>query len=567
MAYNDDILKFGRPKLKEPEEYAAQYTSQGDPFGRMPAQQSEDDIEQPATMSPEDFNSEPAEPGSDADLENEMNDNEDIGNEALRSKPVPKELAEFANRAIAARQSHANPMLDKYQQFMDQYKALQGQREKGNLFADLAQAGGQVGQAMAGKYSGNFKPDESGIAAIRAGAGRPVNDFENAQVVQSRGINLEDEKQARDPSSKMSETYRTYARDRLKMDVADDVSAHDLILLLKSVGKPAQTKFQQLPMVNQKTGEKIMGTFNPSSNTFQDSQGNLLDTREWIRDYRAQSFIDPKTQERLGFSAGTGKVTGALTGAGVNAPIVPEKPGDLQSEQPIQINRSFLNAQQAKQVDHAREKFIQEVRDDRNSLNANDRVLDVLEAGRGMGDLPREIQDQLNRAFGQKGHISDAQLGGLLGKADWKNRVTNYISLGATGKLTDENRQFLIDVAKLIRDQNQKYINRKSQIYTTNLHNDLKSAPNLKKYNFTPDSIKGMLGVESAVNPDEANKVMDPQVQEFANDHYQGDYNKALHTLTKRGYKPSQSSMTPQDQQNYDNMPAIESPANPEDEE
>src|ERR1019366_9279375 len=164
-----------------------------------------------------------------------------------------------------------------------------------------------------------------------------------------------------------------------------------------------------------------------------DTNGKPLDSNDWVRDYRAQSFIDPKTQERLSFNAGTGKVAGALTGPGVNAPII----GAPQGNEQIQLNRSFLNGQQAKQVDHTRDKFIQEVKDDRNNLNSTDRVIAALQTGKELGDLTREEQDQLNRAFGQKGHISDQQIGVTLGRPDWKNRFTNAISIGTTGKFTD----------------------------------------------------------------------------------------------------------------------------------
>lgn len=454
-----------------------------------------------------------------------------------------EEIAKESNKAMPAIRppSPQEQQLSKYQQFMSDYKDLQDQRQKGLLTAGLFQAGGQIGQAVAGKYSGNFKPDESGIETMKALANQPVADFENAQVVKGRGITLQSEMDDHDPKSPKSKMIRDYLNQKIPgLKLADDVSAADAQQLLKNIGKPTQTKFSQLPMVNKHTGEKIMGTFNPTTNTFQDTEGHPLNSREWVRDYRAQTIVDPKTKERFGFSAGTGKLSGQLTGPGENAPIVPEKPGDLQSGENIQLNRSFLNGKQAEQVDHTREKFIQEVKDDRNSLNANDRVISVLQQGGQLGDLPREIQDQLNRSFGQKGHISDAQLGGLLGKPDWKNRFQNAVSLGMTGKLTDENRKFLLDVANMIKQQNQSYIDKKSQIYSNNLYSDLKSAPNLQKYKFGPDAARNLLGVESAVNPDGPQAKQDPKIVEFAKTQTSGDYNMAKKALIKRGYVPQE---------------------------
>lgn len=485
------------------------------------------DLEDEETLAPEGLNVDEVLPSEgeeqpltspDSTIDNqefldETDDSDDMGREEAEARTPDESIKDASNDLLAsvpdadkvdegpAPQSSSMSPLERYKSYMEQYKKLQDQQRKGDLVNGLIAAGGKIGQSAAGRYSGNFNPDQAGNQMLAKMNDRPVQQFEQGQIVQNRGLELQANVNSHDPASPQSRLVREYVKTKLGLNLADDVSAADAQMLLKTVGKPGATHYQQMPMVNQQTGEKIMGSFNPTTNTFQDTAGNILDSRTWVRDYRAQSFIDPKTGERLGFGAGTGKVTGPLTGPGVNAPIVPQKPGDLSSNKPIEINRSFLTAQQAKQVDHAREKYIQEVRDDRNSLNANDRVISVLQAGGELGDLPREIQDQLNRAFGQKGHISDAQLGGLLGKADWKNRVENAVSLGMNGHLTDENRQFLLEVASLIKDQNESYIDKKSKIYADNLYNDLKSSPNLQKYKFGPESMRNLLGVESAVHP------------------------------------------------------------------
>lgn len=448
-------------------------------------------------------NSVEAPPKNEASEINPEENQEDIEKAAsdLEPKQSPAEddgLESSDDNGLQAQLSPHESRLKKYQDFMDEYKRLQQHRRNTDLVSGLMTAGGQIGQSMAGKFSGNFTPDLSGAKAVQEIGNRPVTDFEQGQVVGSRQIQLGAEKDAHDPASPQSIMVRDYLNKRLGLNLADDVSAADAQMLLKTVGRPGQTKYQKINVVNQKTGEKGIASFNPSTQELE-MNGNKLNPSEWVQDYRSSNFVDPKTGERVGFSAGTGKTTGALTGPGVNAPVMGATPSTPGGQ--VDLNRSFLNAQQAKQVDHAREKFIQEVKDDRNSLNANDRVIQVLQAGGELGDLPREIQDQLNRAFGQKGHISDAQLGGLLGKPDWKNRVENAVSLGTTGKLTDENRQFLLDVANLIKEQNQSYIDKKSDIYTQNLYGDLKNSPNLSKYKFGPDSVKGLLGVESAVRP------------------------------------------------------------------
>jgi len=508
---------------------------------------SEDDSKSKADLSP-----------VDETPDKEVDDSEELADDLAGATSEPEEINAESDAimpeesVVKSAPSKEASQLDRYKNFMDEYKKLQNQRSKSDLVAGLMAAGGKIGQSMAGKYSGQFNPDLTGVKLVQQMGERPVSDFEQGQVVQQRGMALQQQMAANDPASPMSEAYRNYFVQRVlpkdkdgKPDSSmfpniDNYSASDVQNLLKTIGKPQQTKFQQLPMVNKKTGEKLEATFNPTTQAFE-SGGRPLDPQEWVRDYRAQSFVDPRTGERLGFNAGTGAVTGGLTGPGVSGPIVPEKKGDLTSQQPIQLNRSFLTAQQAKQVDTLRHQFVQEVKDDRNNLNSTDRVIAALEAGKELGDLPREEQDQLNRAFGQKGHISDAQIGVTLGKPDWKNRFTNAVSIGATGKLTDENRQFLLDTLKVIREQNQQYIDNKSQIYSNNLFNDLKTSPNLQKYKFGPDAARNLLGVEFARNPQIGGQVkQDPKIMQFAKDHYQGDYNKAKKTLVDRGYKPQE---------------------------
>lgn len=468
------------------------------------------------------------------DLQDESND---VESELAASEPkegpaekAPSKESDLMQQLamIKAAQAPQHPPLNQYQDFLKQYQALQHQRQNSDLVAGLAAAGGKIGQSMAGRFSGNFTPDPTGPNLIRQMGERPVQDFEQAQVVQGRGMQLQSQMAASDPTSPQSRLVRDYLNKRLGVTLPDDVSANDAMMLMKTMGKPQTTHFSQLPMVNKNSGEKLQATFNPTTQQFE-SGGRILNPQEWVRDYRAQSFVDPYSHERVGFGAGTGKVTGPLTGPGVNRPGVPS----AENGQPVQFNRSMLTAAQAKQLDQTRKTFETDVKDDRNALNATNRIIDVLNKGEELGgDLPREIQDQLNRAFGQKGHISDAQLGGLLGKPDWKNRLENAVSLGAKGELTDENRQFLLDLANVIKKQNVQFIQNKSQIHVGNLARDLKSDPRLK--GIKPSDVNSMLGVPEAAFqgiPADRVHVVSPDGQE-------GHIPKAqVEAAKKQGYK------------------------------
>lgn len=425
----------------------------------------------------------------------------DEGQEISDYAPSQEEISKASDDILSTIPSQAPSRLNQFQDMLGQYAALQNQRRKSDLVAGLAAAGAQIGQSMAGKYSGNFKPDMSGVEILQQQANRPVTDFEQAQTVKGREGQLYSQMSAMDPTSPQSKLIRDYLNKRVfnpnheeGKDLPEDVSANDAILLLKTVGRPGQTKFQQLPVVNQQTGEKTMAVFNPTLGAFTDVSGKPMGP-EWVRDYRAQSFPDPSTGERLGFSGGTGQITGPLTGPGVNRPSIPAAgPG----QPPVELDRTLLTAQQAKQVDHTRDKFLQEVKNDRAAINSADRVIQVLTSGQSVGDLPAEVQDQMSRAFGQTGHITDAQMGRALGRSDWKSKLNLAKSMFFEGKIDDKNRQFLVDVMNTIRNQNQQFVTNKAKVYSANLANDFRNASNLKKYNVTPDTVNKLLGVESA---------------------------------------------------------------------
>lgn len=394
--------------------------------------------------------------------------------------------------------SKAPSRLDQYKDYMEQYKKLQQGRKNSDLVSGLAAAGAQIGQSMAGKYSGQFQPDMSGVQVLNKMAERPVQDFEQGQVVQSRGLQLKGLTDAADPASPQSRLVRQYLNQRLFKDnpLGEDISANDAMMLLKTVGKPGTEKASQVPLINQKTGEKTTGVWHPIQQTFTDLAGMPLGA-DYIRDYRAQSFVDPMSHERLGFSGGTGKVTGALTGPGVNRGV-PAAGGP--EGKPVELTRNMLTSGQAKQLDSTRKSFLTEVRDDRKAVNSADRVLQVLDAGQSVGDLPAEIQDQMSRAFGQTGHITDAQMGRALGRSDWKSKLNLAKSMFFEGKIDDENRQFLMDVMKVIRDQNQQFIRNKAKAHVASLHKDFSTSDNLRKYKISPHQIENLMSVEESAS-------------------------------------------------------------------
>lgn len=215
----------------------------------------------------------------DEDTDKELNDSEDIAQNEVDKKSPEAELKDESNKALedldqeqrqadalaklssaperkpandenkleeAAIAKPSNPQLSKYQNFINEYKRLQDQRRKGDLVNGLIAAGGKIGQSIAGANSGEFNPDQSGNQMLAKMNERPVQDFEQAQVVQSRGIQLKGEMDSHDPNSPQSKMVRDYINQRLGMNLGPDVSAADAQMLLKTVGRPVNTKFQKV---------------------------------------------------------------------------------------------------------------------------------------------------------------------------------------------------------------------------------------------------------------------------------------------------------------------------------
>jgi hypothetical protein len=196
----------------------------------------------------------PAPEDEDKATEEEDKDAEAIAeNEA--EKKGPKEEASDMLAELPKDETKAAPddtlepstppsQLDRYQNFINQYKKLQENRQRSDLAAGLIAAGGKIGQSIAGKYSGQFNPDLTGVKLMEQQASRPISDMEQQLAAQGSVNQLQTSMAASDPTSPQSKLTRDYLKTRLGINLPDNVSAADAQMLLKTVGKPLQSKFQ-----------------------------------------------------------------------------------------------------------------------------------------------------------------------------------------------------------------------------------------------------------------------------------------------------------------------------------
>ncbi len=239
--------------------------------------------------------------------------------------------------AQAQAPSHQNPQLSKYQDYLNQYQQLTGQRRKMELMNALTQAGSKIGQSMAGRYSGQFVPDPSQERVLEGLANRPVTDFEQGMAVQGGGLKLAGEINSADPNSPQSAMVRDYLNKRLGMNLGPDVSAADAQMLMKAVGRPIQTKFQKVngTWTDPSTGEsrRMSAVFNPATGAYQDSEtGKSLPgfLAEGLNPF--QSIINPNTGEREVFNKSRG---------GASAPVPTGQAPVGQATNPQEVNASL----------------------------------------------------------------------------------------------------------------------------------------------------------------------------------------------------------------------------------
>jgi hypothetical protein len=387
---------------------------------------------------------------------------------------------------------------ERYADMLGKYQELQDQKRKGNMMLGML-AGGQIaGQAIAGGRSGKFDTDLSNIKMLEDMNNSRVTDYTNAIKQQGMDISLKDMQQMRDPDSPVSQYYRSMAAKR-GIPTDETMSAWDIQNMSKVLGKPnsATPRFRLLPLENKTTHEKQMGKFEQATGKLYSMDEKPLGP-EWYQHNADRTILDTDGERKV-FSSGLGQTIGPATGVGISRgmtpPTVTKGPDGADT---FQINRTMLNGQQQKQLDSERKLFDADVKDERNAKNAALRIVDNLKNGRKIGDSPAEIMDQLSRAYGQKGHITDQQIGRAIGMADWKSRANAAISLASTGKLDEPNRQFLIKLANVIAQQNEQFIQAKSQVHVNNLYQDWSTSPGLSKYKIKPEHVANMLSVDQA---------------------------------------------------------------------
>lgn len=439
----------------------------------------------------------------DEDTDNEVEASEDIAKEELAKKSISQEINENADELLATlkpgQQSTEIPVeppsrLDRYQNFINEYRKLQDQRKNSDLVAGLMASGGKIGQSMAGKYSGKFDPDMSGVNLIKQMGERPVQDLEQQQIVSSRGIQLQGLQNANDPKSPQSRLIRDYLKTRLGIELGDDVSAADAQMLLKTIGKPASgsKQFQTKAVYNPTTKTVEMRVFDTST-------GKLVDDQNLISGFAQKTVTDPRTKEVSNFNPALGAVTKKLTG--------PESLETAAGAQEPELSKANLDTRTIELVDDTRKALLDDTKDDRTALNAAKSIGDILDTGEALdGDILRLIQNKFARASGERGAMTEQDVAPYGGRQAVLDRISRNVKNWTSGKIPDTDREFLRSISKAMVKRSQEDINNRANFFTTNVHRDIVGTnKNLK--NVKPEAVKKLLGVDTLTSEEEKVKV------------------------------------------------------------
>jgi hypothetical protein len=392
--------------------------------------------------------------------------------------------------------SHSDP----YSSMLDQYRELLRKRDDDKRNSALLLGANQIGQAFAGKHSGNFKPDNSGIEALDRLADQPITSFESEQKMKKVDTDLMDMTKMRDPTSMISEFYRTMAKKR-GLEVTDDMSAWDLAQMQKVMGRPGAEgkQFQQTKIYNPQTGQVETKLVNVVTGEVRDPIG--------ITGYSQVVRTDPQTKELIGFNPGTGQQRGLVTGPMKPIPPAPtperDEEGNVVEQQKgpkeIDIDRGQLNARQIEDLGKAREKFLEDSKDDRASLNASKSIKGLLETGKALdGDILRLIQNKFARASGEKGAMTEQDVAPYGGRQAVLDRINRQLKFWIKGQIPDDDRKFLSGLADAMSNRANEDIRLRSEFFTNNLMNDIQdSTPALQGQAISKKSVERLLGLDA----------------------------------------------------------------------
>lgn len=327
--------------------------------------------------------------------------------------------------------------------------------------------------------------------------GNPLEIGSKKQGLIKNEYDIRDLKSDRDPSAVGTDAWRAAANKMgIPQEYTRNASRRDLEALIKlyqeEKDKSLVRNFQTKMVTDPQTGEIRYYNYNTST-------GEMIPMGA-VAGYAPKTIEDKRTGETVVFSPALGVKTKNLT-----APT-PQAEEQAKAEIP-ELNRENLTVNQQKQLEDYRKSFLDDTKDDRNSLMAAKGIQNLLKTGDKLnGDILRLIQNKFARASGERGAMTESDVAPYGGRQEIIARIERNIGNWSQGKITDEDRKFLSNLATAMEKQTGQDLSKRTQFFSNNLYKDLRSAPNLKDAQFTPQSVEKLLGSDVYTDPN-MNKV------------------------------------------------------------
>lgn len=405
---------------------------------------------------------------------------------------IPGEIDEEVDQAIADEDELAeasvsssvqDPMVQR-QSLLEQYRKLQQFPEAGELRSAqeerrrqmrnlaLLRAGSQIGQAFAGKYSGKFDVDDSGIKAL-----------EDIQKQKYEDVKETQKETGERASAKL---YRDLIKERNpNLEIDPRVRVEHLKGLLTSFKQGVRPAQQSDYILGESHGDFPPGTpaiFIPEINAYTIPGTDMkVPANKLIRNY-TKTITDPRTGEIIEVRPGIGSV-GPIAGAPSKSPQVVSK------EQEKDYTYEMLNPKQRELLSDLEKEYREDVKDSREFGETLAQADDLIDSDLSAA-IPA-IKRMLARSVGREvGVMTDQDVAQFSGDQSLIGAFQRFVKKQATGTMTDEDKRQFKEIINIARRNVDRAMENRSGLQVSKLKQRLPDA--------TPNSLKSLLSVQAS---------------------------------------------------------------------
>lgn len=395
----------------------------------------------------------------------------------------------------------------------DALKAALEEKRHNLMIAGMLRAGKTIGAAI-----GHIDPDYAGSKALEDQAGLSL------EGIQTRRKGADEELKHKADQLGFTNVQNSFDGNSMESKMAVTILRSANPKLKIPDGTPAATIYKLAPLIKDKV-EKQM----PYISAGTDQQGHplIMDKRTGDIITKGQTKADQTFQVKNNLTGETNLVSrrsgDVLQGKSIGTPSATT---GQEATAPDLYNT--LNAKQRETTQKHSDNFLKDTAANRDALTSAEGVRNMLAAGsdgRIDHDILRAVQNQLARASGEKGTMTENDVAPFGGRANASARIGRYLKMETVGQIPDADRKFLSDISRVMEDTAAKTIEKQAAPYIANIQRDTGK---------NPEQAKTLLNVKASTGMQEAPQ--DPKITKWAKEHKM-PYDKAAAILAARGYK------------------------------